>query len=146
MKGWVLFAALFLCSSGLPAQQAPFAFHGRWTATAGPSQAFRGTWTAQVLPDSPNVAEGSWTLLSETGEVRLQGTWSAEKVRSRWHGTWTARTSLGQSLSGTWNADVAEPGGKTLQQMLQRTAEKEIAGSWRSGRYQGYWWLEGSGR
>ena len=146
VKGWVLLVALFPGPFGLPAQQAPFAFHGRWTATAGPSQVFRGTWAAQVVPDTPNAAQGAWTLLSETGEVRLQGTWSALKVRSRWQGTWTARTLQGQSFSGTWNADITELSRKTLQQMLEWTAEKEVAGAWRSGRYQGNWWLKGSPR
>jgi len=146
MKGSVLFVALLLGSSQLPAQQAPFEFRGRWTATAGSSQAFRGTWTAQVPPDSPNAAEGSWTLLSDTGEVRLYGTWSAQKARSCWQGTWTARTPRGQSFSGTWNADLTEIGSKTFKQMLEWTGEKEIAGSWRSGGSQGYWWLKGSPR
>ena len=145
-SGALIVAAFVIGQSKLPAQEGPLVFHGRWTATAGASQTFRGTWTAQVLPDRPNAAEGSWTLLSETGEIRLQGTWSARKAPSRWQGTWTARTPPGQLLSGTWSADLSELSSKTLQQMLQWTAEKEIAGAWRSGRYQGNWWLRASPR
>jgi hypothetical protein len=37
-------------------------------------------------------------------------------------------------------------GSKTFKQMLEWTGEKEIAGSWRSGGSQGYWWLKGSPR
>jgi len=32
--------------------------------------------------------------------------------------------------------------GKTMEDMLKRTAEKQIGGSWRSGRAQGNWWLQ----
>jgi hypothetical protein len=89
------------------------------------------------------VAQGSWTLLAETGQILLQGTWSAQKARAGWQGTWTA-TLHGQSLSGTWTADITDMSGKTFEQMLEWTAKKEIAGSWRSGRYEGNWWLKGS--
>ncbi len=144
MKGWALVVALFFGSHGPPAQEAYVAFKGAWTATAGPSQVFRGTWTAQILPDRPNLAEGSWTLVSETGQILLEGTWSAQKARTGWQGTWAARTRRGGSFSGTWKADITDLDAKTFTQMLERTAEKEIAGSWRSGRYQGNWWLKGS--
>jgi hypothetical protein len=30
-----------------------------------------------------------------------------------------------------------------MHDMLKRTTEKQVAGSWRSGRYQGNWWLDG---
>jgi hypothetical protein len=32
--------------------------------------------------------------------------------------------------------------GKTFEDMLKRTAEKQIGGSWQSGRAQGNWWLQ----
>ncbi len=89
------------------------------------------------------MTQGSWTILTETGQV-LEGTWSAQKTRLGWQGTWTARTLQGRSFSGTWKADIADLSGKTLEKMLEWTAEKEIPGSWRSGRYQGNWWLKGS--
>ena len=117
---------------------------GTWTATAGKTQVFRGTWSAQTSPHSRTTARGSWTLLNEASEIALDGTWSAQKSGQGWHGTWTARTRNGQSLSGTWNADLAGFSGKTIEEMLKRTAEKQVAGSWRIGRYQGNWWLEGS--
>jgi hypothetical protein len=49
-------------------------------------------------------------------------------------------------LSGSWNADLASFSGKTIQPMLERTAEKEVAGFWRTRGYQGSWWLKGSRR
>jgi hypothetical protein len=76
--------------------------------------------------------------------VVLEGTWSAQKTRLGWHGAWTARTVAGRSFSGTWSADIADLAGRTFEEMLEWTAEKEIAGAWRSGRYQGNWWLKGS--
>jgi hypothetical protein len=90
------------------------------------------------------VAGGSWTLLNESGEILLQGTWSAQKTAQGWEGTWSARPTNGQSLSGAWTADGAKLNAKSLAQMLKSTATKEVAGWWRSGRYQGNWWLKGS--
>jgi hypothetical protein len=146
MRNCVLIVALFLGSGSFPAQEPPVLMHGGWAATAGPSQVFRGTWTAQVPPDRPNMAQGSWTLLAETGQILLEGTWSAQKARAGWQGTWTARTLNGRSFSGTWKADITDLGPKTFKEMLERAAENEVAGWWRSGPYQGNWWLKGSPR
>jgi hypothetical protein len=66
-------------------------------------------------------------LLNEAGEIILEGTWSAQKMRQGWQGTWTARARKGAPLSATWNADLASFSGKTIQAMLERTAEKEVA-------------------
>jgi hypothetical protein len=143
MRSGSLFVALLLVSCAL-AQKAPSGFHGSWTATAGPNQIFRGTWTGRTLPGKPNVAQGSWTLLSDTGQIILEGTWSALKSSVAWHGTWTARTLQNQSFSGTWRADLADFKAKTFEEMLESTAKKEVAGWWRSGRYQGNWWLKSS--
>ncbi len=135
---WSLVLGLFLGFSTL-AQEAPPIFHGNWTATAGPTRVLRGTWSGQALPRSPNAAHGSWTLFTESNEILLEGTWSAQKTRQGWQGTWTARTRQDRSFSGTWKAAIAHLAGNTLEQML--AAEKEVAGSWRSGRYEGNWWL-----
>jgi hypothetical protein len=55
-----------------------------------------------------------------------------------------ARSRRGRPYSGTWQADAAGLSSKTLAEMLAATAKKVIAGSWRSGSYQGNWWLEGA--
>ncbi len=115
-----------------------------WIATVGPKEVFRGRWSGEALPNTPNAAQGSWTLLSDANRILLEGTWSARKSAQGWHGTWSARTAHGQSFSGTWEADLAGFSGKTLEEMLRRTAEKQISGSWRSGRLSGNWWLSGS--
>jgi hypothetical protein len=118
--------------------------HGSWTASLASGETFRGTWSAQTSPQTLNAARGSWTLLNEAREIVLQGTWSAQKTGPGWQGTWTARALKGAALSGTWNADLASFSGRTIQDMLARTAEREVAGSWRTRGYQGNWWLKGS--
>jgi hypothetical protein len=105
------------------------------------SQIFRGAWSAETSAHSPNSARGSWTLTNDANETILEGTWSAQKTTGDWQGTWTARTRNGRSLSGTWNADLPDLGPKSLQNMFERTLSKQVAGSWRSGHDQGYWWL-----
>jgi hypothetical protein len=40
-------------------------------------------------------------------------------------------------------SDMTE--GKTFEDMLKQTLEKQVTGSWRSGRMQGNWWLMGPG-
>lgn len=125
------------------AQETPGELRGTWTATAGPSQVFSGGWSAEISPRIPYAAKGSWTLFNDSGEVTLSGTWSAKKTPAGWEGTWSARSTLGGSFSGTWEADISGTGDKTFADMLRHTLETEIAGSWRSGRYRGDWWLKG---
>lgn len=122
-------------------QEEPPVFRGNWTATAGP-QVFSGTWSAQSSANNPNKAVGSWTLLNDSGEVFLQGTWSATKEASGWVGAWIARTSSGRNFSGTWRSDLKDAGAKTFQDMLQRTKVAEVSGSWKSGQPKGNWWLK----
>jgi hypothetical protein len=86
---------------------------------------------------------GSWTLLGDAGQLLLEGTWSARKQPRGWRGAWSARvSSTGQVLSGTWAADGAGLGGvATFEAMLGRAAVTRVAGTWRSGRARGNWWL-----
>jgi hypothetical protein len=145
MKIWSLIFGLLLSSCAL-AQEASPVLGGSWTATAGSSQTFHGRWSGQTSLHNPSVAEGSWTLLNEKGEVVLEGTWSAKKTGHDLQGTWTARPTKGQAFSGTWAADAANLNAESFAEMLQRTATNEVGGSWRSGRYEGDWWLKGSSR
>jgi len=142
----VLSLILVLLGSCALAQEPLPVLSGSWTASLASGQIFRGTWSAQTSRQNPNAARGSWTLLNEAGEIVLEGTWSAQKMGPGWQGTWTARALKGAALSGSWNADLPSFSGKTIQEMLARTAEKEIAGSWRTRGYQGNWWLKGSPR
>jgi len=143
MKLWSFVFGLILGFCTLAQQVSPVLL-GSWTATASPNQIFHGTWSAQFSLHNPNRAIGSWTLLNEAGDVVLEGTWSAQKTGKGWQGTWTARTTKGGSFSGTWTADVANLNAESFAEMLKSTATKEVAGSWRSGRHQGNWWLKGS--
>ena len=74
----------------------------------------------------------------------LEETWSAQKMGQGWQDTWTSRAHRGAPLCGTWNADLASFSGKTIHAMLEQTAERVVAGSWRTHGYQGNWWLKGS--
>ena len=123
------------------AQEAGSVLYGSWTATAGPSQIFRGTWSAETYRRNPNEAQGSWTLVDNSGAVMLEGTWSARKIGSHWQGTWRARATRGPSFSGSWEANLPESTDQTFAALLKRTIGKEVAGSWQSGGYKGNWWL-----
>jgi len=103
---------------------------------------FQGTWTADVNPNTPNVAQGSWTII-EGNRVVLRGTWSAEKVREGWRGGWSALVGAGRAgsppITGTWQATVKDSTLDTLTDMLQRAAQAQIDGTWRSGGATGSW-------
>jgi hypothetical protein len=147
-------AVTLLLSSCVLAQQPAPVLRGTWTATAGPKQMFRGAWSAQALPNRPNGVIGSWTILNDARQIMMEGTWSAEKSARGWQGTWSARVLTGRSsagrssygapISGTWQTETPASNVQTFAELLQRTLEKEIAGSWRRGQLAGYWWLNGS--
>ena len=142
MRLWAFLLALSFASCAL-AQENGAPLHGTWTATVGPSQVFRGTWTGHTLPRNANSARGSWSLVIDTDQSVIQGTWTAQKSGEEWRGTWAARTQQGRSLTGSWNSSDTNLSGKTFQDLLQRAMEKEIAGNWRTGAYTGGWWLRG---
>jgi len=119
---------------------------GMWTASVGNGPPMRGTWLAQVAQGTPNAASGSWSLLNNASEIVLTGTWSARKTPKSWEGSWAARARNGRALSGTWSANLADFKGKTIEEMLALTIERQIGGAWQSGGYQGNWRLEGSGK
>ena len=137
---WLLGVAMGSTGKG---QTATTVYQGSWTASAGGERYLRGTWSGQLSGASRNSAQGSWTLISDAGEVLMEGSWSARKAGQAWEGTWTARVARDGSFSGTWSADLKASDGKTLEEMLMRTIEKQVAGAWQSGRMAGYWWLQG---
>lgn len=129
-----------MCALG---QEPAQTIDGTWIATAGRGQTLQGTWTGGALPGRPDVAEGTWTLASG-GRLVIQGTWRAEKNRQRWDGHWTAQTASGESLAGTWGADVEHWQGKSFQELLELSLREEVSGWWQVGPRQGNWWLKGS--
>ena len=144
MRSWTLLLVPWLLLYSWAAAQEPLpVLHGTWTATVGPSQVLRGQWYTRLSPDSPNSATGSWTLTNQEEQRVMQGTWSARKSAQGWLGTWSAQTLDGRSRSGTWGAIIPDFTGKTLRDMLESTAQQEVPGSWRSGSYEGNWWLKG---
>ncbi len=137
------FLVLMILARSAASQDAAPVRYGTWTATAGPSQVFRGAWSAETLPHSPNEAQGSWTLVNDANDVIVQGTWAARRTGASWHGTWRAKTAQGQTFRGVWDADLPDAKGDTFAAMLAKTIGKEVAGFWQSGKYQGNWWLKG---
>jgi hypothetical protein len=122
---------------------------GTWTATAGPKRTFRGTWSARSGPATPNTAVGSWTLLGASNRPMLEGTWSAQKTDAGWQGTWAARVTMGRlrsgrMFSGTWQAALPGFAGRTLTEMLWRSVEAQVLGSWRTQGLSGTWSLRAS--
>src|SRR6266568_7090648 len=87
---WVLAVTLLLASCAA-AQPAPSTLKGSWIATAEAGRFLRGNWSARLEPAAKNAASGSWTLLNDSNQVVLEGTWSARKSASGWQGTWSAR-------------------------------------------------------
>ena len=139
MFGLVAFLVVTCTFAQEPAQT----IRGTWIATAGRGQTLHGTWTGNALPRQPDVAEGTWTL-ANGGRIVLQGTWRAEKNRQGWEGHWTARTARGESMAGSWGADVEHWKGKSFQELLELTLQEEVSGWWQVGPRQGNWWLKGS--
>ncbi|HEU5258352.1 MAG TPA: hypothetical protein VFU28_20335 [Vicinamibacterales bacterium] len=125
------------------AAQSTLQLRGSWRATAG-TRIFQGTWTADANPKTPNLAQGSWTLIEGT-RVLLRGTWAAEKERAGWRGAWSALVASAPPgappMTGTWQANVKDSAGDTLSDMLERVAQAQIDGTWRSGRMAGSWSL-----
>lgn len=136
--------AIFATPAPMKAQNSATELTGMWKATVGNGPIMQGMWLAQTSKSSPNAASGSWSLLSDAGEIVIQGTWSARKTGQRWEGSWRARAGNGRVLSGTWSASLGDFQGKTFREMLELTMQKQIGGTWQSGVYQGNWWLEGS--
>ena len=104
----------------------------------------QGTWIADLNPNTPNLAQGSWTVI-DGNRVVLQGTWAAEKQRTVWRGSWSALVASAPSgsppITGTWQANVKDSSIDTLTEMLQRTAQVQIDGTWRRGQMSGSWSL-----
>jgi hypothetical protein len=116
---------------------------GSWRAAAG-ARTFQGTWTADLNPNTPNRAQGTWTVITGN-RVVLQGTWAANKQGTVWRGSWSALLASAPAgsrpITGTWQADVKDSSIDTLTAMLRRTAQAQIDGTWRSGGQSGSWSL-----
>jgi len=140
-------AALVLLGSGaaravdstLPA---PPVFEGTWIATAGP-QVFHGRWSAQAIPGRRDEMQGSWAMLNDAGETIGQGTWSAQRSKRGFQGTWFARPANGGLFRGTFEAHLPGFKGKALEDMFAETKKTQIAGFWRMGAARGNWYLKG---
>jgi hypothetical protein len=141
---WRTLIVVLLLTCGIFGQEPVHTLRGSWIASADSGMVLRGTWTGQAHPDNPSAASGSWTLVNDRNAVVLQGTWAADRTGAGWRGRWSARTTTGQTFSGTWQAALADVKAGTVMEMLQRTLKQQVDGSWRYGRLAGHWWLQGS--
>jgi len=136
-----LILAPFATSQNTKPDHGAKTWRGMWIATAG-QRTLRGRWWASGNSGSHNAASGSWTLLSDSNQIVLEGTWSARKSAQGWQGTWSARTDRGVPFSGTWISNVPEINAKTFEDLLAATATKQVSGSWQKGHMQGNWWMQ----
>ena len=139
----VFLLAISFVAAVAAASQSTLQLRGSWRATAG-TRVFQGTWTADVNSKTPNLAQGTWTVI-DGNRVLLRGTWAAEKQRAVWRGSWSALMASAPAgsppMTGTWQANLKDSTLNTLTDMLQRTAEGQVDGTWRSGRMAGSWSL-----
>lgn len=139
----LLLLSVFSAAAVAAASQSTLQLRGSWSAAAG-TRVFQGTWTADVNPNTPNLAQGTWTII-EGNRVLLRGTWAAEKERAGWRGAWSALVASAPAgsppITGTWQGTVKDSTINTLTEMLQRTAKGQIDGTWRRGTMAGTWSL-----
>jgi len=132
---------MFCAVAAAAASQSTLQLRGSWRATAG-TRVFQGAWTADGNANTPDLAQGTWTVI-EGNRVVLRGTWSARKERGAWRGAWSALLASARAgsppMTGTWQANVKDATADTLTDMLQRAAQSQIDGTWRSGVMAGSW-------
>jgi len=138
--------AAFVFATVTVAQSPSTAIRGSWSATAGPSQVFQDTWTAEPGSGDPDAAQGTWTLMNRSNQIVAQGTWSAVKTARVWSGSWRARVltksgATSRLLSGNWRTQIGDADVRTLQELLHKTLSDVVNGTWGSGRLAGAWSL-----
>src|SRR4030095_558250 len=98
---------VFSAVAAVDASQSTLQLRGSWRATVG-TRVFQGTWTAVLDPKTPNLAQGSWTVI-EANRVLFEGTWAAEKERAGWRGGWSALVAPARPgappMTGAWQAN-----------------------------------------
>src|SRR5262245_17181113 len=105
----VIIVSLVLVWSVVATQDRPSgaALNGNWLALVGRTLVFQGTWTARLTVETPDTAQGTWSLLDRTNRPVATGTWSAAKAPRSWSGSWQARVHGPDRLvSGTWQTTV----------------------------------------
>jgi hypothetical protein len=118
--------------------------HGAWSASAGAGRNLAGTWTAEAHSESGGVT-GAWTLRDATGQVLIEGGWSASKSPQAWSGAWRA-TVAGRTgeYSGTWEARTSLAPKAALADMLESALRAVVSGTWKTGGDAGSWSVRAS--
>lgn len=127
-----MFAARFFAAFAVCAILAHGAeLRGTWSATS-PRGNLAGTWTAEDQ-QSAGVT-GTWTLQDASGNIRLQGGWSASKSGQSWNGAWRSTVYGGTGeFAGTWTSSLSAAPQANLIVMFQSALSAVVSGTWKAG-------------
>jgi len=115
---------------------------GTWSATSG-GQNLAGTWTAET--QSGVSVSGTWTLRGPSGQLLMQGGWSASKSPEAWNGGWRATVEKrAGEFAGTWEARTELTPKATLGDMLESAVRAVVSGTWKAGGSAGAWSIRAS--
>jgi hypothetical protein len=131
----VIFAVSALLSSGAELK-------GTWSTTTQ-SGNLAGGWTAQA--DQSGGVSGAWMLQDATGNILMQGGWSASKSAQSWSGAWRATVS-GRSgeYAGNWTSTTSLSPQAHLAEMLESALRAVVSGTWKAGPRSGSWSIRAS--
>ena len=125
-----IFAASAVLASGADLK-------GTWSATAQAGN-LAGSWTAR--PDQSGGVAGAWMLQDATGNILMQGGWSASKSAQSWNGAWRAMVSgRAGEYAGTWTSTISLSPQARLAEMLESALRAVVSGTWKSGPRSGSW-------
>jgi hypothetical protein len=130
-----IFAASAILASGADLK-------GTWSATTQTGN-LAGSWTAQ--PDQSGGVAGAWMLQDATGNILMQGGWSASKSAQSWNGAWRATVSgRAGEYTGTWTSTTSLSPQAHLAEMLESALRAVVSGTWKSGSWSGSWSIRAS--
>jgi hypothetical protein len=115
---------------------------GTWSATTQTGN-LAGSWTAHADPSGG--VTGAWMLQDATGQVLMEGGWSASKSAQSWNGAWRATVSgSAGEYAGTWTSSTTVSPQARLSEMLESATRAVVNGTWKSGPRVGAWSIRAS--
>ena len=117
-------------------RQPELELRGSWRRRQA-AASFKGRGRRRSIRKRQNVAQGTWTLIEAEPGAAARNMGGGKTARR------LARNVVRPCASGrvgsppmteTWQADIKDASLKTLVDMLQRTAQAQVDGTWRRGR------------